>query len=157
MGGGAHVNREDPVAVPAPDAWTGPRALTLRTAPQPLVKRVLDVVLSLAGLLVTAPLSMAIALTIKLEDGGPVLYRQKRWGRGGAAFNLYKFRTMVADSDLRFGIRQALADDERVTRVGRLLRATGMDELPQFVNILLGDMSFVGPRALALSEHLQAT
>jgi len=94
-----------------------------------------------------------IAAAIKLGDGGPVFYRQERWGRCQRRFQVLKFRTMVAHSDRQFGVRQATADDQRITRVGRLLRATGLDELPQIVNILLGDMSFVGPRALATSER----
>src|SRR5688572_10021917 len=97
---------------------------------------------------------MLSAIAIKLDDGGPVFYRQKRWGRGGRVFQLVKFRTMQADSDAQFGITQVTEGDKRITRVGRLLRATGVDELPQFLNIMRGEMSFVGPRALAVGEAL---
>lgn len=120
-------------------------------------KRVLDVLLSLTGLVLSSPIWLAVATAIKLDDGGPVFYRQLRWGRGGERFWLYKFRTMIADSDARFGIAPAGEKDLRITPVGRLLRATGMDELPQFINILKGDMSFVGPRALAIGEVLAGT
>jgi lipopolysaccharide/colanic/teichoic acid biosynthesis glycosyltransferase len=87
-----------------------------------------------------------------MEDGGPVFYRQARWGRNKTRFWAYKFRTMVADSDNIFGIRQATENDFRITRTGRLLRAMGLDELPQIINIFSGDMSFVGPRSLAVGE-----
>jgi lipopolysaccharide/colanic/teichoic acid biosynthesis glycosyltransferase len=98
------------------------------------------------------PVSLPIALAIKLEDSGPVLYRQERWGRRGTRFRAYKFRTMAAGSDEEFGIMQATANDPRITRVGRMLRAMGLDELPQLLNILQGEMSFVGPRSLAIGE-----
>ena len=122
--------------------------------PISVAKRALDIAMSAVGLLLSAPLWLLIAIAIKLDDRGPVFYRQSRWGRGGRTFDLYKFRTMVADSDTRYGIRIAEVNDRRVTRVGKLLRATGMDELPQFLNIFKGDMSFVGPRALAVGEVL---
>jgi lipopolysaccharide/colanic/teichoic acid biosynthesis glycosyltransferase len=120
---------------------------------EPLLKRPLDVMLSGAMLAVSSPVWAVVALAIRLEDGGPVFYRQERWGRGGHKFTVLKFRTMVPDSDRRFGVRQATESDDRITRVGRLLRACGMDELPQLVNIFRGEMSFVGPRALATTER----
>jgi lipopolysaccharide/colanic/teichoic acid biosynthesis glycosyltransferase len=89
---------------------------------------------------------------IKLNDGGPVFYGQLRVGQAGVRFRSWKFRSMVPDADARFGPRQAVAADARITRVGRILRATAMDELPQLWNILVGDMSFVGPRALRPEE-----
>jgi lipopolysaccharide/colanic/teichoic acid biosynthesis glycosyltransferase len=116
------------------------------------MKRPLDVILSFIMIILSLPVSLPIALAIKLEDGGPVFYRQERWGRNGTRFRAYKFRTMVADSDTVFGIRQATENDSRITRTGRLLRAMGLDELPQIINILAGDMSFVGPRSLAVGE-----
>jgi lipopolysaccharide/colanic/teichoic acid biosynthesis glycosyltransferase len=116
------------------------------------LKRSLDVGMALIGLALTLPILAIIALAIKLSDGGPVIYSQVRWGRGGRTFRLFKFRTMVADSDEAFGIRQAAVLDERVTGLGRVLRAMGLDELPQLVNVLRGNMSVVGPRALAQSE-----
>ena len=121
-------------------------------APRPALKRPFDVALSGLGLLGSLPLWALIAAAIKLEDGGPVFYGQERVGRGGRRFRSWKFRSMVADADRRFGALQAREDDPRVTRTGRLLRATAMDELPQLWNILVGDMSFVGPRALRPEE-----
>jgi lipopolysaccharide/colanic/teichoic acid biosynthesis glycosyltransferase len=118
----------------------------------PLSKRAFDVLLSGAGLLLAAPVGAAAALAIKVEDGGPVFFCQERVGRGGRSFRSYKFRSMAPDADKKFGIVQAGEDDPRVTRVGRLLRKTAMDELPQLWNIFKGDMSFVGPRALAVEE-----
>lgn len=106
-------------------------------------------------LLISAPFALAIALTIKLADGGPVFYRQKRWGKNGNHFNAFKFRTMVTDSDKIFGIQQARENDPRITDVGKILRAMGLDELPQLLNILQGDMSFVGPRSLAVGEIMK--
>jgi lipopolysaccharide/colanic/teichoic acid biosynthesis glycosyltransferase len=103
-------------------------------------------------LLVSIPFSLLIAIAIKLEDRGPVFYRQQRWGRYGKKFMVLKFRTMIPDADKKFGLRQAKENDNRITHVGRVLRAAGLDELPQIINILLGDMSFVGPRALAVGE-----
>jgi lipopolysaccharide/colanic/teichoic acid biosynthesis glycosyltransferase len=103
-------------------------------------------------LLLSAPISILIAIAIKLEDSGPIFYRQKRWGRYGKRFIVFKFRTMIPDADHKFGLKQASVNDQRITRVGRILRATGLDELPQIINILRGEMSFVGPRALAVGE-----
>lgn len=120
---------------------------------EPLLKRPFDVVLALAMLLASAPVWLLIALAVKLEDGGPVFYHQERWGWGGRRFRVHKFRTMQPDADPDGWVRQAREKDHRVTRVGRLLRATGLDELPQLLNILRGEMSFVGPRALAVAER----
>ena len=93
-----------------------------------------------------------IAAAIKLEDGGPIFYRQERVGLGGRPFDALKFRSMRPDAESMTGAMQASAHDPRVTRIGRLMRATAMDELPQLWNILRGDMSFVGPRALRPGE-----
>jgi len=119
---------------------------------EPFLKRPFDVLLACAGLALSLPLWIIFAGLIKLEDGGPVLYQQERVGRGGRRFRSLKFRSMASDSDRRFGILQARPNDERVTRVGNFLRATALDELPQLWNIARGDMSFVGPRALAPTE-----
>jgi len=116
------------------------------------LKRPFDVVLSSAGLLLSAPLWAAIPLAVWLEDRGPVFYVQERVGRNGRIFKALKFRSMVKDAETASGPVQAVAHDPRVTKVGRLLRASAMDELPQLVNILKGDMSFVGPRALRPNE-----
>jgi lipopolysaccharide/colanic/teichoic acid biosynthesis glycosyltransferase len=115
-------------------------------------KRGFDVLLSGVGLLASAPLWAAIAALIKLEDGGPVFYRQERSGLNGAPFDVHKFRSMIPDAECGVGAVQATEHDPRVTRVGRLLRATAMDELPQLWNIFRGDMSFTGPRALRPGE-----
>jgi lipopolysaccharide/colanic/teichoic acid biosynthesis glycosyltransferase len=115
-------------------------------------KRPFDLSLSGLGLLTSAPLWGLIALAVKLYDGGPVFYGQERVGRWGKRFRSWKFRSMIPDSDARFGPLQAGEDDPRVTRVGRWLRATALDELPQLWNIFKGDMSFVGPRALLPAE-----
>jgi colanic acid biosynthesis glycosyl transferase WcaI len=118
----------------------------------PWLKRPFDAALAGLGLLASAPLWGLIALLVKLGDGGPVFYGQARVGQGGRTFQSWKFRSMVPDADRRFGPRQAAEHDPRVTPVGRLLRATAMDELPQLWNIFAGDMSFVGPRALLPAE-----
>jgi lipopolysaccharide/colanic/teichoic acid biosynthesis glycosyltransferase len=114
----------------------------------------LDIVLAGLGLLVSLPVWGVIAAVIKWDDGGPVFFCDRRVGRGGEAFPVLKFRTMVPDADRRFGPRQAAVGDARITRAGRLLRATAFDELPQLWNIFRGDMSFVGPRALRAGEIL---
>jgi lipopolysaccharide/colanic/teichoic acid biosynthesis glycosyltransferase len=116
------------------------------------MKRVFDVGLSGLGLIVSAPLWALIALAVKLEDGGPVFFTQERVGKSGTTFKVLKFRSMVPDAEARVGALQAAANDPRVTRVGRVMRATAMDELPQLLSIFRGDMSFVGPRALRPGE-----
>jgi len=116
------------------------------------LKRVVDFTLASGALLVSAPAWLAIACAIKLEDGGPVFYRQHRWGRNKRPFVVYKFRSMVVDADRKFGAVQAGENDPRFTRIGRLLRSTSLDELPQLLNIWRGEMSWVGPRALPMNE-----
>ncbi len=122
-----------------------------------IAKRLIDISGALAGLAVTLPLYPAISLAIRLDSPGPLFYRQRRAGRllrsdphgGGfefAEFEMFKFRTMRTDAERRSGAVLAIANDPRVTRVGRLLRRTRLDELPQFWNVLRGDMSLVGPR-----------
>jgi lipopolysaccharide/colanic/teichoic acid biosynthesis glycosyltransferase/glycosyltransferase involved in cell wall biosynthesis len=115
-------------------------------------KRALDLTLSGAGLVASAPIWAVIAALVKLEDSGPVFYEQERSGLNGKPFTVWKFRSMVPDAEARTGAVQATTDDPRITRVGRLLRATAMDELPQLWNIFKGDMSFTGPRALRPGE-----
>jgi lipopolysaccharide/colanic/teichoic acid biosynthesis glycosyltransferase len=117
-----------------------------------MIKRTFDCLLAGVGLVVSAPLWAAIAIAIKAQDGGPVLYRQQRVGLGGRVFDALKFRSMVVDAEARTGPVQATENEPRVTKVGRLLRATAMDELPQLWNIFAGDMSFVGPRPLRPGE-----
>jgi len=112
----------------------------------PAVKRALDVVVSALGLAVSLPLWVLVGLAIVLENGRPIFYTQSRVGMGGRVFRVVKFRSMIRDAEKYSGPVFAEADDPRITRVGRLLRKTAMDELPQVWNILKGDMSFVGPR-----------
>lgn len=111
-----------------------------------MAKRAFDIFLSGVGLLWALPFGLLVALAIKLDDRGPIFYRQVRVGKGNREFTSYKFRSMVADSDKKWGAVPAREKDPRITRVGRVLRATAMDELPQLWNIFRGDMSFVGPR-----------
>jgi lipopolysaccharide/colanic/teichoic acid biosynthesis glycosyltransferase len=119
---------------------------------EPLPKRILDLGFGLLLLVTTAPAWPVIALAVKLEDGGPVFYRQRRWGQGGRLFEVFKFRTMISDSDEKHGVVEARDEDERVTRIGAILRSFGIDELPQVLNIIRGEMSFVCPRPLAVGE-----
>src|SRR6185295_13613693 len=118
----------------------------------PWTKRLFDISLSAIGLIVSAPLWAVIAISIKLEDGGPVFYGHDRVGKGGIPFKNWKFRSMTPDATSRFAFKQAEHNDKRVTAVGRIIRATAMDELPQLWNIFKGDMSFVGPRPLMPEE-----
>jgi lipopolysaccharide/colanic/teichoic acid biosynthesis glycosyltransferase len=111
-----------------------------------VIKRVLDVVVAGTILTLGAPLLALIALAIKLEDGGSVLFVQDRVGTGGRIFRCFKFRTMVVGAETDNAERIVTADDQRITRVGRFLRLWTLDELPQLWNILRGDMSVVGPR-----------
>lgn len=115
-----------------------------------MVKRLLDIVVALAGLVALAPLLLLVAVLVRLSLGAPILFRQERPGRYGRPFTLVKFRTMTA-ADGPDG--RPLADELRLTRVGRWLRAASLDELPQLYNVLRGNMSLVGPRPL-LSEYL---
>ena len=116
------------------------------------VKRAFDVALSGIGLILSSPLWLVIAALVKLESRGPVFFSQARVGERGRAFDALKFRSMIEDAERAVGPLPATEHDPRVTRVGRLLRATAMDELPQLWNIFRGDMSFVGPRALRPEE-----
>jgi lipopolysaccharide/colanic/teichoic acid biosynthesis glycosyltransferase len=117
-----------------------------------MTKRLLDMALSGAGLIASAPIWVVIAALIKIEDGGPVFFTQERVGKGGRRFDALKFRSMVVDAEAATGPIQSGRHDARVTRLGRVLRMTAMDELPQLWNIFRGDMSFVGPRALRPGE-----
>jgi lipopolysaccharide/colanic/teichoic acid biosynthesis glycosyltransferase len=117
---------------------------------QPAVKRAFDVVAAGAGLIVLAPVLLGLAIAIRLKLGSPVLFRQTRPGYQGRPFTIYKFRTML---DLAGPDGRPRPDAERLTRFGRILRATSLDELPELVNVLKGDMSIVGPRPLIM-EYL---
>lgn len=110
------------------------------------LKRGMDILCAVIGLLLVAPFFPLIALAVKIDSSGPVFYRQERVGEKERRFNLYKFRTMCADAEKETGAVWAQQNDSRVTRVGEFFRKTRIDELPQFFNILMGDMSMVGPR-----------
>ncbi len=109
-------------------------------------KRVIDMLVSALGLVLAAPIAALAAVAIKIESGGPILYRQERVGQDERPFTLYKFRSMVADAEAETGPVWAAVDDPRVTRVGRIIRKLRIDEIPQMINVLTGEMSFVGPR-----------
>ena len=111
-----------------------------------LYKRVFSILFSAIGLLLFSPLMLVIALAIRLDSRGDVIFRQRRVGKGGVVFTLYKFRSMSDGADCKHGLTPARERDDRVTHVGRWLRRTHLDELPQLYNILRGDMYFVGPR-----------
>ncbi len=113
--------------------------------PQLILKRAMDIVISAAALLVLWPVFALIALAIVVDDPGPVFYRQVRVGRGAKPFRIFKFRTMVVDADKK-GLSITVGRDSRITRVGAFLRKTKLDELAQLLNVLRGEMSFVGPR-----------
>ena len=110
-----------------------------------MLKRVFDIVASGAGLLLLSPLLIVLALAIRLDSAGPVLFLQERVGRGGRTFRIHKFRTMVVDAE-RLGPQVTANADPRITRVGAFLRRYRLDELPQLFDVLVGQMSLVGPR-----------
>jgi exopolysaccharide biosynthesis polyprenyl glycosylphosphotransferase len=118
---------------------------------QALTTRILDVVVSLSALVVLAPLLLLVALIIRLDSPGPVLFRQSRTGLNGRVFRIYKFRTMRVLEDGP-EVQQATRNDARITSVGRILRCTHLDELPQLLNVLMGTMALVGPRPHALAH-----
>jgi lipopolysaccharide/colanic/teichoic acid biosynthesis glycosyltransferase len=109
-------------------------------------KRVFDVVASIVAILVLLPLLLILSALIALDSPGPVLFKQARWGKDGRIFTLYKFRSMHVVSQDATGKTQTTENDQRVSKLGRFLRRSSLDELPQLLNILIGDMSFVGPR-----------
>ncbi len=115
------------------------------TTRQSLMKRTMDIVISLVGIVISSPIMLIIAAAIKLFDHGPVLYRQERLTKGGVSFQILKFRSMVVDSE-KYGARLAAKHDSRITPVGKVIRRLHFDEIPQLFNILKGEMSFVGPR-----------
>ena len=160
----------DLVVVPSLTDVAGPRihmrpvaGLPLLHVEQPqagraggLQKRLFDLVLASAALVVLCPLLLVVALVVKLQDGGPVFFRQARIGRGGRSFGMIKVRSMVMDAEERLaevtelnesdGVLFKMREDPRITRAGRFLRRYSVDELPQLVNVIRGDMSLVGPR-----------
>ena len=120
------------------------------------IKRALDLVVAAALLVVGWPILAILAILIRCDSPGPALFRQERAGRGMQPFTLYKFRTLRADAD-PFGTSPRRPDDPRLTRIGRVLRETSFDELPQLWNVLRGDMSLVGPRPLYMSQAREFT
>ena len=113
-----------------------------------MIKRLCDFILALSGLILFAPVMLIIVVLIKISMGGNVVFSQLRPGKGGALFRMYKFRTMVTESP-----GEQRTDEQRITRLGRWLRATSLDELPELINVVKGEMSLVGPRPL-LVEYL---
>ena len=154
----------------APDAVVAP-AIAVHDAAAPgtsaayrRAKRALDVALSLVVLLVTLPVWLVVAVLVRTTSAGPVFFRQARVGRNGRSFTVLKFRSMCRDAEARLadlglydtyvatGYKLAVAEECRVTRIGRILRKTSIDELPQLINVLRGDMSLVGPRPVVPEE-----
>ncbi len=129
-----------------------------------LVKRMLDIALASIGILVTSPVMLAVAIAIKLTSPGPAIFEQERCGLNGRRFRFYKFRSMCVDAEARYtdvihlsqrSLATKIPNDPRLTRIGRVLRKFSLDELPQFFNVLLGDMSLVGPRPAVPREVAQ--
>ncbi len=118
-----------------------------------LLKRSMDVVLSILILIILSPILLVIALLIKIEDGGPVFFKQERCTKDARVFEILKFRSMIVDAE-KYGVTPCTDGDNRITRIGRFIRKTRLDEMPQFINILKGDMSIVGPRPERV-EHVQ--
>jgi len=127
---------------------TGPLGLRAR-----ILKRAFDVAVAGGALLALSPLLLVVAILIKLEDGGPALFIQRRLGRGNQFFDMFKFRSMREEKLDANGDRSASRDDDRITRIGAFIRRTSIDELPQIINVLKGDMSIVGPRPHALGSR----
>lgn len=110
-------------------------------------KRVLDFLLSLIAIIILSPVLLIIAIVIKIDSKGPVFFLQERLGKDGKVFKIIKFRTMVVNAEkIGDGLKVKSENDDRITKVGKVLRKTSLDELPQFINVLKGDMSIVGPR-----------
>ena len=145
--GALGVVHRDEIGITTLLVSTGPLGLRNRA-----MKRLLDIGVSLLALLVVLPILLVAALAIKLEDGGPILFKQNRVGRRNQLFAIYKLRTMKVERTDGDGKRSASKDDDRVTRIGRFLRRTSIDELPQLFNVLNGDMSLVGPRPHAIGS-----
>ncbi|WP_221787821.1 sugar transferase [Paenibacillus cucumis (ex Kampfer et al. 2016)] len=110
-----------------------------------VMKPLADFVIAILLLLMTLPVMLLSAILIKLDSKGPVIFKQERYGKNGVKFNIYKFRTMRTDAP-KYGLSPTTSNDPRITRLGRILRKTSLDELPQLLNIIKGDMSFIGPR-----------
>lgn len=109
-------------------------------------KRAFGILFSLLGLIITSPIMLIVAILIKIESPGPVIFKQPRIGKDGKVFNIYKFRSMCQNAEKTGSGVYSDKNDSRVTKVGKFIRATSIDEIPQFLNVLKGDMSFIGPR-----------
>lgn len=117
-----------------------------------MIKRMFDVFVSLVALFLLLPLLLVVAILIRIDSSGDIFYSQERVGRYGKAFKIFKFRSMVSNAD-RIGGYSTPVDDPRVTKVGAFIRKTSLDELPQFLNVVLGDMSLVGPRPNVFAQR----
>ncbi|MEM6827480.1 MAG: sugar transferase [Pseudomonadota bacterium] len=146
--GAVGVHRYDDQARATLVVTTGPLGLRSR-----ILKRGFDVAVATAALVALSPALVAIVLAIKLEDGGPIFFAQRRLGRGNQFFDMYKFRSMRADNQDDNGSRSTSRDDDRITRIGAFIRRSSLDELPQLLNVLKGEMSIVGPRPHALGSQ----
>ena len=131
-----------------------PRSVSYASPGRNRVKRLFDLVVAATLCVVMFPVLIVIAWFIKLDSEGPILFVQIRRGLNGIPFKMYKFRTMYADTRDDHGVEQARCDDPRITRFGSFLRRSSLDELPQILNVLRGDMSLVGPRPHALGTHI---
>jgi lipopolysaccharide/colanic/teichoic acid biosynthesis glycosyltransferase len=156
-----HSLERDPTTDPLAIVGVFPRPATASASS--FAKRAIDLTGALVGLMLLGPLMLAIAILIRLDSTGPALFRQRRLGRNGCEFMVLKFRTMVTDAESRLreleqlnesesGVLFKMRRDPRVTRLGRFLRRTSLDELPQLLNVLRGEMSLVGPRPLQLRD-----
>ena len=124
----------------------------MKKKPYLIVKRIIDIICSILGLIILIPFFLIIAIAIKIESKGPVVFKQKRIGKDGQVFEIYKFRSMVVGAEKMGTGVYSKKGDSRVTKVGKFIRATSIDELPQLLNILKGEMSFIGPRPV-LTYH----
>ena len=146
--GASGVHRYDALDRTTLVVSTGPLRLRAR-----IIKRAFDTLVAGGALIALSPLLLVVAALIKLEDGGPVLFVQRRLGRGNQFFDMYKFRSMRVEKLDHDGNRSASRDDDRITRIGAFIRRTSIDELPQILNVLTGDMSIVGPRPHAIGSQ----
>ncbi len=147
---------DDPIGAIGISEFEGHDTLVISRGPLSLAnrikKRLFDLAICIPAIIFLSPLLIATAIAIRLTSPGPVLFRQKRVGQSNATFSIYKFRSMRTETTDAAGAQSASRDDDRITRVGRIIRATSIDELPQLFNVLRGDMSIVGPRPHALGS-----
>jgi lipopolysaccharide/colanic/teichoic acid biosynthesis glycosyltransferase len=145
------MEKDDVFSLKRPENWS--KIDTVREMRRALfLKRPFDIGLSFIGIVLSSPIWIILSLLIWLEDRGPIFYKQERISKNGRVFKAIKFRSMIVDAEKEQGPVQATENDPRVTKIGKIMRGTAMDELPQLLNIFKGDMSFVGPRALRPEE-----